>query len=194
MVCPGSAGDFRADGIAVDVDQGFEKMALIESAGVETVLPEMAAAFVAAVGVLGVKEVGSAQSASQRIGRAGDGDEVNMVAHQAITEDVKVVLAALVAQEFEVDAPVLIVQEHILAVIAALGDVVGDTGDNNTCDSGHERVLHENGNPSKQKLVPVPSFLLIMPGNPWFYDRVPFTIFFSYSNCIVISNYTVSII
>jgi len=72
------------------------------------------------VGVRGPKCVG------HRIGAFRDGDEVNVVGHEAIGEDAEVGVRVKLAEEVEVEGVVAVVEEDLLAAVAALGDVVGD--------------------------------------------------------------------
>ncbi len=63
-----------------------EQVGAVEGAGGEALLPEMAAAAVAAVEPLRILAVGLTQGAGEGVGPLGDGDEVDVVRHEAIAE------------------------------------------------------------------------------------------------------------
>ena len=60
-----------------------------------------------------------------------------MVVHQHVAVHGDAVQRRRLAQRAEVAAPVLVVEEHRLPVVAALDDVMGETGDGKARQSGH---------------------------------------------------------
>ena len=60
---------------------------------------------------------------------------------EAIGPHVDAALIAPVCHEIEVRLVVLIAEERLLPPVAALSDVVGDAGDDDSCKSGHAMKL-----------------------------------------------------
>jgi hypothetical protein len=87
----------------------------------------VAAAFVHAVDVLGIKEMCSADSLSGCFCVAGNGYKVDVVGHQTIAENVKAEPLGLLFENFEINRAVIINEENILLIIATLGNMVRHT-------------------------------------------------------------------
>jgi hypothetical protein len=75
-----------------------------------------------------------------------------MVRHEAVSEDSGAVVRGMPAQEFQIETAVIGGMENRLAVVSALGEVVGDAGNDDARTAGHiqekletrSRVLREN--------------------------------------------------
>ena len=119
----GAFGQAGADGVEVDVGQRREQVRGAEGAGEEAVLPQVSAGAVQAVEALGVDAVGASQGLGERVGALGDGDEMNVIGQQTVAEQGDAVDGAFAAQGVEVEAAVVVAEEDVLAVVAALGDV-----------------------------------------------------------------------
>ena len=61
-------------------------MGFVERAGIETSLPDMAGGGMTCVPIGGVASVSVLKSSRQRFGGAGEGDQVNVIGHQAVAE------------------------------------------------------------------------------------------------------------
>lgn len=103
----------------------------------KAVLPEVAAAPVQAADVLRVAPVRAADGAGQTgfVGRHGQ--QVDVVGHEAVAEDGDAGRGAVVAEEVEVDAAVVVGEEDVLVVVAALGDVVRAVRNDDTSVARH---------------------------------------------------------
>ena len=77
-----------------------------------------------AVDVLRVKEVRAADGPGQPVLRLRHRDEVHVVRHQAVAEYFNTFGFARLPQKLEILPPIVIDEKHVLAVVAALGDVV----------------------------------------------------------------------
>ena len=66
-------------------------------------------------------------------------DEMHVVRHQAVGPAGDAVLAALAGQEIAIEFVVVIAEEHPLAPVAALREVMGKPRDDETSDAGHGR-------------------------------------------------------
>jgi hypothetical protein len=60
-----------------------------------------------------------------------------MLRHEAITPDIEVLAQGVFGKQVEEENAVGVGVEYILACVAALGDVMGDGGDDDTGTSGH---------------------------------------------------------
>lgn len=114
-------------------------MPLIQRAGKESVLPEMAAAAVQPVDVLAIEPVSAADDSGQRMGLAGNDHEVDVIGHQAVGQDSQPMPRRLLGQQIEIGPSVVIDEEDILAIVAALDDVVGQAGKDDARDARHGR-------------------------------------------------------
>jgi hypothetical protein len=56
-------------------------------------------------------------------------DQMNVVAHQAVAEHAQFIALRVALQQVEIDVPAIVCVEHVLAVVAALGDMVRNAGD-----------------------------------------------------------------
>ena len=66
---------------------------------------------------------------------------MNVVGHEAISHDLETVLLAVLAQAFEVEFPVAVGKENILAVVAALRDVMRRFRHYDSGHACHDRIL-----------------------------------------------------
>ena len=100
----------------------------------------MAAAPVTPVEAQRVAEVGAADASRQRRGRIGD-CEMQMIGHQAVAEDAELLAAAELAEGGEVEAAVVVEQEDVLAVVAALGDGMRAAGEDDAWLARHAGIV-----------------------------------------------------
>ena len=99
----------------------------------------MAAAAVHAVDVLGVEKVGSAYGFGECGGVARDRDDVDVIDHQAISQHVQAEPLRLLFEPVEIYLAVIVNEENVLLVIAALSDVVRHVFKNYSGQSWHNR-------------------------------------------------------
>jgi len=84
------------------------------------------------------------QRALQAVVARGDGDQVDVVGHQAIGEDRDVMVVAVGLQPIEIDAATGVGEENALAAVAALGHVMRQAGKDSAGDAGHQRSIAED--------------------------------------------------
>ena len=113
-------------------------MLAAERTRVETVLPEVAATTMHAVDVLGVKKMCSSDGFAKSLFIAGDSDQMDVVGHQAKSEDVKAPLLRLPLQHFKIDVLVVIDEENILTVVPPLDNVMRNTFYYYSCKPWHK--------------------------------------------------------
>ena len=68
----------------------------------------------------------------------GDGDEVDVVVEETVALPGDAVVGKELGQQFEVEEAVGGAEEHLLTVVAALGDVMGNTGQNEAIGPWHQ--------------------------------------------------------
>jgi uncharacterized protein with ACT and thioredoxin-like domain len=81
--------------------------------------------------------VGSVDCLGERFLVMGNGYQVDVVGHEAVAEQVDSTASCLALEQVEVDGPVIVDEEDLLTVIAALGDVVRETRDDDASGSWH---------------------------------------------------------
>jgi hypothetical protein len=126
-----------ADGVAFDVGESGPEVTGAERAGEVAVLPEVADAAVAGVVVLGVATLEAAQEDGEGVGALREGDEVDMVGHEAPAEEADAGFGQVLEEEGEVGFAVGVGGKGVAAVDAALGDVAGDAGQKAALAAGH---------------------------------------------------------
>lgn len=70
-----------------------------------------------------------------------DGNQVNVVCHQAPSKVANPESLPLLSKVLQVLSPVIVREEHVHPPNAALRDVMGQSGDDNTCQARHDRIL-----------------------------------------------------
>jgi len=93
----------------------------------------MAAALVKSVDVLGIAEMRSTHRFGQRILGLRYCDNMYVIAHKTITEDIQPVFDRLVSEQLQIYTSIIINKEHILAIISPLGDMMSTPSHNCPC-------------------------------------------------------------
>lgn len=83
--------------------------------------------------------VGAAQRGGHGVGALRHGDQVNVLGHEAVSPEAQRSVVGVVPQEVEIEAIVLGIEEDLLALVSALGDVVRKIFKDNPGDSRHRR-------------------------------------------------------
>ena len=119
----------------------------------------MAATLVAPVPLLGVFAVRAAQRDGEATELLRNRDQMDVVRHQTVAGDVEPSQLAVATQQIQVAGAVIVTGKDVLAVIAALRDVMGMTGKHQTRAAGHAPVVgmayaysHEKAGPSLRSL------------------------------------------
>ena len=99
----------------------------------------MAASAVHAVDVSGVEIVSSAYGFCECGGVARDRDDVDVIAHQAIGQHVQTEPLRLLFEPVEIYLAVIVNEENVLLIIAALSDMVRYIRKNYSGQSWHNR-------------------------------------------------------
>ena len=130
-----------ANRIPLHVDHRRPEVFLVQRAGEEAVLPEMAAPAVKAIDVASVVQVRSPHSLGQRLRLPGRGDQMHVVGHQAIAVDGQAELLGLLSQYVKIVDAVLIDEEDILAIVPPLGHVMRTTRNDNSRRPWHRGIV-----------------------------------------------------
>ena len=99
------------------------------------------------VDVLCVAEVSPAQRPGKRLFGFGRRDQMDMVGHQTITLDRQPVLLGLLKQQPEVRITIISNEEHVLAIVSPLRDVMRAIRYDDPGNPWHARILHLFGSP-----------------------------------------------
>ena len=87
-------------------------------------MPKVPNTVTVAIQFQGVLRVCLAERKCQRFRASGNHDKMNVIGHQAPSEDAYITAAGMLAKYLKIADTVLIGEEDILAVVAALGDVM----------------------------------------------------------------------
>ena len=120
-------------------------MHFIQSAGIKPVLPKVPTALVQAIDILAISKMRTAYRLRQRILRSRRTHKVNVVGHEAIAQYAKAEALAVVTEEFEIRTTVVVNEENILAVVAALNHMVRLSRYDNSGYARHTENLHHAG-------------------------------------------------
>jgi hypothetical protein len=112
-------------------------MWLVESAGIEAILPKVSYTTAAGVEVEGVPAMSAAQGHSEGKSLIRDRHEVDMIAHQAISKNAKTSLRTVRLEAVEIGATVSVREENTLLVNTALRDMVRHSNGDCARKSGH---------------------------------------------------------
>ena len=96
FVSPWKSANLCPDRVSLDIFGSEPETFIIQSARVEPSFPEMACSFVHPVDILGIAKICSADCFGERIFRLRNSDKVDMVCHEAISENIEAVAAAII--------------------------------------------------------------------------------------------------
>jgi hypothetical protein len=119
------------------VAQRGGKVLLVHGHRPEAALPEMAGAFAPGMNDASVATMHRCERAPQPVDIGRHQNEMHMIGHQAPGPHRDIGRAAVFRQEIAIERVVGIVEEGARATVAALGDVVRDTRDNDAGETGH---------------------------------------------------------
>ena len=112
-------------------------MFLVHGDGAEPALPEMTAALAPRLDDAGIAAMHARQRAAQPVGIGRHQDEMHMVRHQAPGPHLDLGGAAIFGKQVAIQRIVAVVEKGARAAIAALGDMVRMTGNDDAGETGH---------------------------------------------------------
>jgi hypothetical protein len=137
----GTRRQSRAHWILLDISNRRQQMSILQCNREETALPNVPFELFHAVEVLGVAHMKRLERSMQTFWRGWHQDEMDVVRHQAISQDHDLVLRSVFAHPLQVDPVVPIGKEDLLASIAALSDVVRNVLDYDAWLPRHRATL-----------------------------------------------------
>lgn len=75
----------------------------------------------------------------------GDGDEVDVIRHEAVAEDAQVAVGGVSGQQSEIGVPVPVSKENVAAEVSALSDVVRAVNGRHASNACHRRYSGSKG-------------------------------------------------
>jgi hypothetical protein len=91
----------------------------------------------------GIFGVSPSESTGQRMVALRYGGDVNMIGHETVAQDSRAVLRGVPGQQIQVESAIVIAVKYLLAIVAALRDVMGNARNDDTRTTGHKsRVAH----------------------------------------------------
>ena len=115
-------------------------MRLVHDDRAKPVLPEMPAPLVARVDASGIPPVRIGEALSQAVFMRRDDNKVDVIGHQTPGPDFALRLADGGDQHVQIGAIILVRKENGFTPIAPLGDMMGQTGNNNACKPSHDAM------------------------------------------------------
>ena len=128
----------RPNRVKLCVAQGSAEVRCVQGAGIIAALPHMPRRHVPGVEIRSVPPVCVLQGKRKRRRTLRHDDQVDVVGHEAIADQRESLDLAVGPEEVEVDQAVGIGFEDELAGIAALRDMMGRVGGENTGKTSHE--------------------------------------------------------
>jgi len=125
-------------GVELDVPRGSQGVSLLHREGGESSLPEMAAPAFPQIDGGGVFLMRFADCPAQSFCRIRHGDQMNVIGHEAIRPDVDVEAVARFGQQREIEQVVVWFEERELPAVAALCDVVRQSGNDHAGKASHD--------------------------------------------------------
>src|SRR5262245_2877708 len=116
-------------------------MRLVQDDRTATSLPEMAGALAARMNDPGIAAMHRRQRPPQPVRIGGHQDEMYVIGHQAPRPNLDIGRPAMLAQEIAVERIVGVAEEGAGTAIAALGDVMRQTGNDDACEASHGASL-----------------------------------------------------
>lgn len=116
-------------------------MHLVHRDRAEPALPQMASPAVPRVDPPGIAAVGVGKGRPEPVGIGGNDDQVNVVGHQAIGPDLSRRGLCGLGQQLAIGEKIILLEKGRAATIAALRDMIGQSGDDEPGKSGDGSLL-----------------------------------------------------
>ena len=143
--------DARPNRIPFHVPDRRPEVFFIERAGEESPLPQMPADCLRPVHVLRIAQIERFHDQRERIGACRNADKVDVVGHEAIGQYIETMLDRVLQEQLQISPAVVVAEEDVIAAIAALGEVMGKTRDDNSGDPWHAAILLPSSGQSPDK-------------------------------------------
>ena len=117
-------GDSGTHRVEIDIAQRCKQVGGIERAGKVTIVPEVPNPVTVAIQFQGVLRVCVGERERERFRASGNHNKMNVIGHQAPSENAYITAAGMLAKDLKIADTILVGEEYVLPVIAALGDVM----------------------------------------------------------------------
>lgn len=144
---------FRPNRVELDISHGEAQMSVVQGAGVEPALPQVALPAVSTIDDprISLVRFGQSRTETTLIGRQED--QVDVVRHQAPRQHIDSGSAAAFPYQLDISRVVRRLEERLLTPVATLGDMVGYSWDNGAGCAGHEQPWHRTEIKARTKSV-----------------------------------------
>lgn len=139
----GTSDQAGPNGIPFDVARGRKEIVIIENERGETPLPQVPAPLLAEVDASRVASMGLANGPAQSILRGRNGDEVDVIGHEAVGPDLNPAFAAPLGHQLQIGDVVLLAEKRLLPTVPPLRDVMRITRYNHSCNPRHDDSIKE---------------------------------------------------
>jgi len=96
---------------------------------------------VPAIDVLGIAHVQRLENPLQPVFVRRYRDEMNMICHQALSQDIGSILVAVLRKEIQVSVTILVKEDYLLPAVASLSNMMWYPSEYLACDSWHHGTL-----------------------------------------------------
>ena len=127
----------RVNGVELHVSRRREKMLLVHDERVKALLPEMSPPSLAEIDHARVSAMGLGQCVAETKRVGGHEDQVDVIGHKAIGQDLRAAAATVGGKQASIFGVVLITKEGTLAPISPLGDMVGQSWNDDPGEPSH---------------------------------------------------------
>ncbi len=104
-------------------------------------MPQVTASSMKSVDVLGVSKMGSADCGCESFRRQRPSYKMDVVCHQAVAENQKLVFLALLLQKIKICVAVFVHEKNVLTIVSALCDVMRMSHRHYSCCSWHKTTI-----------------------------------------------------
>ena len=91
-------------------------------------------------------------------------NHVDVVRHEAIRLHANPMVESVLPKQVEIKPPVGVAKKHLLAIVAAMADVMRQAGNHDSLGIRHNNIVQtssKNSQPSESIITDAPNFLLI---------------------------------
>ena len=132
--------DLDTHRVLFDIPYSGPEMLFVQGAREKASLPQATAESVVPVDVLGIAQVHWFHDRREGIGLPWHVHEMNVVRHQAVRECRQRMFGCVFQQELEISLTITVAEKDILAAVATLGDVMRNSGHDNSGYSRHNNI------------------------------------------------------
>jgi hypothetical protein len=134
---PGIGDHIGSDGISLHIKKGGQIVLLVQWTGEGAPLKQVSPLAHPEVDGSSVEAMRLANGFAETILALGNGNEMNMIVHQDVGSEMQTVHQAVMMHKLQVIDSILGTEEDPHGSNTSLGDVVGNTWNNDTCHASH---------------------------------------------------------